>query len=104
MIRAAIIALALSVTPAMAQTKSDVEQTQGFILASFSRIYCGLAIPQKIEDELRHLADKYNWNRYEFALMVIKAATEKGRHMTVEQRDLVCTVTLRAYRNLGLQR
>ena len=104
MIRDAIIALALSVTPAVAQSQADIKATVGLIHVSFARIYCGMVIPKIFTDEVRIISSRNGWDALEYAEAIAKTAHEKGQRMTVRQRDAACATTLRSYRELGLQR
>lgn len=104
MIRYLTAAFILAATPAMAQAQGDAPSTRGFVHAAFARIYCGLAIPDALEKELGRVALRNGWDRLEYATAIVLLASKRGQNMTEREKEAICAKTLRAYRELGLQR
>lgn len=104
MIRAAIIALALSVVPAAAQTQSDVAQTQTFLQAGFAQKYCGIPVPDPIPDMMYDFIIKTGYDQHEFLFALQRQLEVLGRGIDAQEIARRCGITLRMYRDLGLQR
>lgn len=104
MIRAAIIALALSATPSLAQSHEDVEKTKVIIHASVGKAVCGIEIPDIIRSEFRNIVYRHGFNERDFANEIAKVAIQRSNGMTALQKNDFCNKIIHAYRNLGVLR
>lgn len=101
MIRAALAALMLSASPAIAD---DRQELMAYVNASIAGQYCGIEPDLMILNGIKALAARNGVNSVETARNIARVAGEMAQTYTREQIRDLCATVLRAYRMYGAGR